>query len=400
MNKFDKIIFALFLLSGVLLPVAIKSLTAIWAGVALLAIASLFLKDKIDMPNARNVFLAWIFFAFIAASYFWSVTPEASGKALGKTTALLIGLVAIIVWLKNTEFSEAQRNLLAKFLMGGVAVALLTGLSDHASPYFNMLAQTWGAADFSTLIGYQFELVRQTKGALGTSAILVFILAAYHWRNHKLAASFGIIAALIISLISHSQSAAIAMTLGIITFAVASISSRLAAGLIIAGLAIGIFVAVPISKHSFDNELVDSSLPAALNEAANIAPRRFIYYVYANEIEKRYFFGHGIASGHKFLPENYLDYIKQIRTMPSMQSVLKRYNEITMQPIAHPHQLFLQLIFNFGIIGAILFLLAIAQGLRYLLANTSPDSHKFYLAASAAAISRFCSAQAYGAIGR
>ena len=76
--------------------------------------------------------------------------------------------------------------------------------------------------------------------------------------------------------------------------------------------------------------------------------REWIYYTYANEALSRPLIGHGLKSTKNFSPNNPDLYIKHAED--------RRVRAASLTKLAHAHNFPLQIIFEFGYLGAILFL--------------------------------------------
>lgn len=374
-NRIDNLIIYLFCFSGIILPFAIKGFTILFILTSLLALVRLVQAHTINYQfDWQSLFWAWIFLGYISASYFWSATPDDSGTALIKVLAFVAGLIPLLLWQANTNITATP---LKYALIIGIALTFISGLWHYLPTLQNTTQLVWG--DIS------LEPTRQVNRALGIASVLIFITALYYRHRPRLTALI-LLVALTIALASQSQSAALAMVLGVIVFYI----PRFAYALMIAGFIGGILLSVPIAKYSFTNATINNLVPAKLNEAASINIRRYIYYVYANDIKEHILFGRGINSDRNYISPHNATYLETAQTLPHMSSLYPYLAKSQEGVVAqHPHQIFLQIIFNFGYIGGVLFLLGIIQGLRLLHRHTHPAYHRYYLAAIAAYVGQF-----------
>ncbi|MBE8191744.1 MAG: hypothetical protein HAW65_07270 [Alphaproteobacteria bacterium] len=398
MTHIDRLIFFTLCLSGVVLPIAVKGFSALFAIAAVLCLISLIQKRPLKYLRQHflggNLGWVWVLVAYIFASYFWSATPAFSGALALKLIAFISGFVALLIWMKNTSFTPAQIKYLAASVSIGVGATFISGLWMHYTPYLNMASQYINGQDLSLWLGYTSEPTRQVNRALGIASVLIFICAAFYARSHPKLMVASLIAAISISLLSQSQSAALAMIMGVVVFAFAKATTnpmpRLTHRLMIAGFVGAILFSAPLAKYSFDQPQINNLIPAKLNEVASVNIRRFIFYVYANDTQGHTLFGRGLNSDRNYAPAALPDYLRTAQSIPSMASIPAYFENKNTAIIAqHPHYIFLQFIFNFGIVGGILFLLAVIQALRLLLA-TAPTSHyPYYLAAVSAYCGQF-----------
>ena len=86
--------------------------------------------------------------------------------------------------------------------------------------------------------------------------------------------------------------------------------------------------------------------PAIIKQKASGNYREWIYYTYSNEALSRPLVGHGLKSTKNFSPDGLHHYIELAKERNVPYS------------LAHAHNFPLQIIFEFGYLGAILFLVA------------------------------------------
>ena len=140
------------------------------------------------------------------------------------------------------------------------------------------------------------------------------------------------------------------MLLGVIVFLFADFYKYDGRKLIFTATTIGLLASPIIFVKSFENNIVEKFAPQIIQQKASGAQREWIYYTYAKETLAKPLIGHGLRSTHNFSPDNLSSYIKMADD--------RRISLGTRENIAHAHNLPLQIIFEFGYLGAILFLLA------------------------------------------
>ena len=156
---------------------------------------------------------------------------------------------------------------------------------------------------------------------------------------------------------SDSQTAFLAMLLGTIVFIFAYFYKYDGRKLIFAVTAIGLLFSPLIFLKSFENNFVQNYAPQIIKQKASGEYREWIYYTYANEALSRPLVGHGLTSTKNFSPDNLDNYKKLAQERNVSHSLV------------HAHNFPLQVIFEFGYLGAILFLAAFWWLLNFALIN-------------------------------
>ena len=190
------------------------------------------------------------------------------------------------------------------------------------------------------------ELLRQSNRSLSLIPVFLFPLAGFYWPRAKWLFIPLIAIIFFITANSDSQTALLAMLLGTIIFIFAYFYKYDGRKLILCYRHWAPFISHSIFE-SFENNLVQNYAPQIVKQKASGEYREWIYYTYANEALSRPLLGHGLKSTKDFTPDNLNSYIKlaQERSLP--------------YSLAHAHNFPLQIIFEFGYLGAILFLAAL-----------------------------------------
>ena len=349
-NRTSLIMMYLLLLSGGLLAVSIRGfapmmlLTGIAALVALIA-----RRYKPDFSQWQHYDLPLIFLTYALASSFWSINANAPSIAsrLLLISLFVAAMIANFNYLDTTQ-AEKWRHRLGISLLFGMAVTLLI------APYNVVWPQL--ALHLSGIL----ELIRQVNGALTLMIIFIFILCSKYAVQFPKLIGAGFIICLIITALSESQTALLALMLGLIALGLAWFSTRLCRQLIFAALAISILFAPLLFTASYQNKWVKNYTPSLVQNKASGEIREWIFYVYAREASKKPFFGHGLNSTKHFSPENIDNYFKGMEKSSKLWQQLS-YVRQNRTVASHAHNLFLQIIFEFGYVGALLLLAAVWQ---------------------------------------
>ena len=242
---------------------------------------------------------------------------------------------------------DKLKHLLNISLIIGIIVSISIGSYPHIWPELSTFTEGFSQKfEFANI-----ELERQSNRSLSLIPIFLFPLAGFYWhRARGFFISLIAIATFFISANSNSQTAFLAMLLGIIVFLFADFYKYDGRKLIFTATAIGLLASPVIFVKSFENNVVKNFAPQIIQQKASGAQREWIYYTYAKEALAKPVIGHGLRSTHNFSPDNLNSYIKLAED--------RRMYLASRENIAHAHNLPLQIIFEFGYLGAILFLLA------------------------------------------
>ena len=113
-----------------------------------------------------------------------------------------------------------------------------------------------------------------------------------------------------------------------------------------------------IFSAAYQGKWVANYAPQTFAERGAGEVREWIYHVYAEEAANKPLFGHGINGTKDFKPADLEAYIAQTSDTPDLQNILRTDTQ-SGAVAAHAHNLFLQLIFEFGYVGALLVLAAV-----------------------------------------
>lgn len=341
----------LLLLSGPLLALAVRGFAPmlVFAGLAGLT-AFIAARPKFDRAGLKRVALPLATLAYILLSAAWGISERAGDTALRLTAT--IGFAALVLWIFANR-PAAEQHIWANRLLisvgGGMAIALLIGPYNVYRP------------DLPELLEDHFELLRQVNSSLSILPVFLFLTAsALSPRRPRLVVGL-LIAALLVTALSESQTSLLSMLLGLVGFALAKVSLKLCRHVIFAAFALCTLTAVPVSIAAYEHKWVENYAPTIVTEqgAGNI--RQWIYQIYAKEALNRPFFGHGLNGTKYFAPADFDAYTQGTQYHKGITDHIEAAGDSGVVA-AHAHNLFLQLIFEFGYLGALLILAAIWQG--------------------------------------
>ena len=345
----------LLLLSGPLLALAVRGFAPLLALAGLAAlVAFIAARPKFDMAGLKRLALPLAALAYILLSAAWGISERAGDTALRLIAT--IGFAALVLWVfENRPATEQQQwtNRLSLSILGGICIAVLIGPYNIYWP------------DLPELLEDHFELLRQVNSSLSILPVFLFLAAAALYPRRPRLIIGLLIATIIVTALSESQTSLLSMLLGLIGFALAKVSQSLCRYVIFAALAICTLTSVPISIAAYENKWVKNYAPAIVTEkgAGNI--RQWIYQIYAKETLNRPFFGHGLNGTKYFTPADFDAYTQDTQYNKGLTDHIEATGDSGMVA-AHAHNLFLQLVFEFGYLGALLILAMIWRGFTWL----------------------------------
>ena len=295
-------------------------------------------------------FIIWVFVACL-----WASLP-ASGLL---KSAFLAGIVihAIIISrhlgdLRQGDVEAIGKGLLIGFLVGGAYLVMEITLRDYVGRFVLTYLPDLdrGLAKHSTM---KNGVVTRVSGAHITRVAVVFALLLFPaflaarrfltgtWQK----VAYGLIAAFVLVVVvhphSHSQTAQLALVAGLVFAAVAYFWPRFGTWAAGASFAGALFLIIPLSLGMY---------AAGLHENEDLftsARARVIIWNYTSErILERPILGVGTNS------TRYLDEQRPKVVAPEAKKLI-----VEAQTRAHPHNVYLQVWYELGLIGALLFAL-------------------------------------------
>lgn len=336
------------LLAGPVLGLATKGfapLLAIAGSLALLAI--LMQPEKLKQLELHKFFFALPFLFFMGISLSWSQATN------GSSAYIVLILVVVFTTCLRIIFKDQPSDLQNKFrhqlsvsILFGIIVSIAIGSYPLFWPELAVLA-----SKISNQITFaNIELTRQTNRSLALIPVFLFPLTGFYWNKARWLFILLIAISFFVTANSHSQTALLSMLLGTSGFAIAYFYKHGGRKLILIIAAIGLLASPLLFLKSFENKVVQNYAPQIITQKASGELREWIYYLYASEALSRPLIGHGLRSTKNYTPENMDAYIKLAKD--------RRINTTNQASVAHAHNFPLQIIFEFGYLGAILFLAA------------------------------------------
>lgn len=357
----------LLLLAGPVLGLATKGfapLLAIAGSISFIAV--LMQPEKLQQVEFRKFIFALPFLFFMGLSLAWS-QAENAGRSYFVLILVVVFTACLNISFKGMSLEEQDKfkHLLSASLLFGIIVSISIGSYPLFWPKLSILTDNVS----NQLTFANIELLRQSNRSLSLIPVFLFPLAGFYWHRARWFFIPLIAIVFFITANSNSQTAFLAILLGTIAFVFAYFYKYDGRRLIFAVTAIGLLFSPIIFLKSFENNFVQNYAPQIVKQKASGEYREWIYYTYANEALSRPFLGHGLRSTKNFSPENLNNYIELARERNLPHSLV------------HAHNFPLQVIFEFGYLGAILFLAAFWWLLSLRFDNTGRATHAATLAA-------------------
>ena len=332
------------LLAGPVLGVAAKGfapLLAISGSAAFVAV--LMRPEQLKQIDLSKFIYALPFLLFTGFSLIWSQAEKGvSSYFIFILVIIFTACLRIIFKGLTTDEQDNFKHLLSASLLFGIIAAVFIGSYPLFWPELSILTDEVS----NQLTFANIELLRQSNRSLSLTPVFLFPLAGFYWHRARWLSITLVTIIFFVTANSNSQTAFLAMLLGIIVFVFAYFYRYDGRKLIFAVTAIGLLFSPPIFMKIFENDLVEKYAPQIVKQKAAGEIREWIYYTYAKEALSQPFIGHGLRSTTNFSPDN-----------PSNYKTLAHERNIP-YALVHAHNLPLQIIFEFGYLGAVTFLAA------------------------------------------
>ena len=340
----------------------ILALAGLFSLMALISNRQAFVSSQIGQQvKGYGYALAFMAYAFLAV--FWSSYEAALGSFL-TATGIIVFTIAAIKTINQSDSHKRriwERLLIASMIAGCVLVMII-------GPYNVYWPNI--AAD----LNYPFELLRQVNRSLIILPIILMLLGAVLPRNYRWLVVFGLACGFVVTYFSNSQSALLALCIGSAGLFLGYAAARFTRFIIWICLAVALLSAPLIHIASYENKWVKNYAPKVFIQKGAAEAREWLFYVYAKESLKEPIIGHGLRSGRSFEPADMRNYIAEGEARGGRVGNFVRANKNKRNINLHPHNIFLQIIFEFGYLGAILWLLAMWQMLKRLDEGFNPQS--------------------------
>ena len=331
-------------LAGPILGFATKGfapLLTISGGMAFIAV--LLRSANLKQLELRKFIFAAPFLLFIGFSLLWSES-ERSGSSYFVLILVVVFTACLRITFKELSIGEQDKfkHLLSISLLFGIIVSISIGSYPLFWPELSSLANI-----VSNQISFaNIELVRQSNRSLSLIPVFLFPLAGFYWHRARWLFVPLFVVTFFITANSNSQTAFLALLLGTLVFGLSYLNLYDGRKLIFTVMAIGLLASPIMFVKSYENNFVQNYAPPIIKQKASGELRQWMYYAYAKEALSQPILGHGFRSTENFSPKNHSNYKDPV------------HERNLTDPFAHAHNFPLQIIFEFGYLGAILFLAA------------------------------------------
>ena len=340
----------------------ILALAGLFSLIALISNRQTFVSQSIGQQVKEYSYaLAFMAYAFLAV--FWS-SYEAALSSFLKATGIIVFTIAVIKTINQSDSHKRRlwEQLLITSMIAGCVLVMVIGPYNVYWPNI--------AAD----LNYPFELIRQVNRSLVILPIILMLLGAALPRNYRWLVVLGLACGFVVTYFSNSQSALLALCTGSGGLFLGYIAARFTRLIIWICLAVSLLCAPFIHIASYENKWVKNYAAKVLVQKGSAEVREWLFYVYAKESLKEPIIGHGLRSSRSFEPAGMKDYIAEGEARGGRVGNFVSVNKDRRNINFHPHNIFLQIIFEFGYLGAILWLLAMWQMLKRLDEGFDPQS--------------------------
>ena len=352
-RTFNNLGLSVLLLAGPILGFAAKGFAPLMTVAGTLALIGLVLeKTQLATVNWRTFWPIAPFLIYVFFSFFWS-TVEGTFTSFGVLLSILT--FTFCLWqaflAMSQEKQAAFRSRLSISLLAGIFCALAVGSYPVTYPDLPALTAKWSEqVPFGNL-----QLLRQGNRSLSLTPIFLFLLAGIYWKEPKIRVPIIAFLALafFITFHSKSQTSFLGMVVGLSFLILAIIPIKHKRIWLLSLTLLGTCMSPHLFSKSFDEKWVENFLPKTISKRSSAKDRQFLYYVFSKETLERPLFGHGFESSHSFRPNSFDEYyqLARERRLTSSIKLMKKNGNLQ----AHPHNLPLQLLFEFGYIGVGLF---------------------------------------------
>lgn len=341
----------LLLLTGPILGLATKGFAPLLVIAGILAVIGLVLQAERLQASVWKAFLPFApFFIFAVASTLWSGSVGVF-RSFGIFVSVLVFTVSL--WLAYTKLSENEQDLFRTRLSISVVIGIVLSITlGSYAEFFPELASILRNLSEQTALG-NIEILRQGNRSLSLMPIFLFLVSGFYWQKSPLFFIFLFITTFYIVANSNSQTSLLGLLCGLVLFALAWLIRKNRRQIFLGVFSLGLLISPFMFIESFENKWVENYAPTIVKQKASGNIRQWLYFIYAEEALKRPVFGHGFKASHYYTPSD----INRYLTLSVKQKV-GRYgrDEEKGLEFPHAHNLPLQIIFEFGYLGTLLFL--------------------------------------------
>jgi len=323
-----------FALAGPVLAMAPLGMAPLVIAAALLgAVAERVQAGRWALPSRRAGLLAALFLAWCALTLLWALNPPSGARKLVDIAVIFAAALALLGLAER--FSEAQRNRLAAALAGGAILGLLL-LGIETSFDFPLYRLIMGSSNPKLVDLLQSKRAVDALPLLVWPAALALGRLGRPWLGALLAVVF-----LLASFRLTTASSTLAMILSIAVLGLASWRLAPARRLLAIVVAAAFALIVPAAIAAYDAGAANGALLKPLDPAHQHSGghRLEIWHFAAEKTLDRPLFGHGLNAS-RYVPNDGAVSAFQPEGKPVMT--------------LHPHDAFLQVWVELGLVGVVL----------------------------------------------
>ena len=293
----------------------------------------------------------WLFLLYVAASDEW---VPLYGHGLDRAWRVGVGIVlAAIAWRGALQLEEGERMRARLALFAGLALAVVLLLSERIT----------GNALLSAISGLDLDLWTPAHNrAMSVLALLVPVVVGLQldWGRRLAALACTLVISILVAT-GDAGAAAVALFAGLCAWGVALYRPGLCMGLLTAAFALALFVMPSVYRH---DAIMTPLVERAAANSFSIQHRLVVLRFAADKIAERPWLGWGARSARD-LPDGELTVADYAWTLDGSWPKLGVHSSSAIERVMplHPHNAFLQLRLELGLVGAGLFLLAVAAAL-------------------------------------
>ena len=304
------------------------SYTAMVAAVSLaVVVSSRLVRHRCHLrldPRLTGLMAAYLVVGWLAI--LWSVVPAATEKTALEMTLLALVLVPVI--------SVVELDLDLNFIFGILTIAIFCGVIFAT---IDIAIYEWYGAGAAPDHYTVHRVVKYNRG-VSYLEMMLWPMLAYYWLRGDKRVAFGLAGAVaLLTVVSASLTAKIALLTGFAVLAVSLVATN-GVFMVMGALVVLLGLAMPALLKAASVLLLGESLP--LIKLSGIHRLEFWDYM-ADRVWDKPLFGWGLQS---------------VPVLPIHPDELARYHVVTASGIGHAHNLWLQVWVEMGLIGAIIFL--------------------------------------------
>lgn len=337
-----------FMLSGLVIALAPKGLAPLLGVIGICALGhALALGYKIRMPlNAVSVSLL-LFLAWAGLSVFWSIKPQQSIDKLWQLYG--IALCVPLIWSYLAHMQAGQRArirvlFLGNFLLASIIASLIVLFPNE---FTRLVYGLGGVADSGNFLQLQMDSwLRVSNRSLSVLVIIGFLAASQMTTARRFILLCAAPLYFYIVWRSESQSSLMGFVMIVIFYGIAKYFYKFARAGLLVGLALVGLLIVPAAEFNYHHQLASNFMPESFKVSSSLDARSALYAAYATDIKQVPILGRGVDSSAHYAFNDLGDALGD--------ASLKRY--VSGGSVPHPHNFFLQIWFELGAIGMVLFL--------------------------------------------